>query len=91
MGALERLFDLPDGSAPDPAVVGEVQDQINGLLDVVESQDFPHRESRFVAGAVAVSARRCLQAFTTAYERSGRDATEGAVRTGSGLRRWRGG
>ena len=91
LGALERLFDLPDGSAPDPAVVGEVQDQINGLLDVVESQDFPHRESRFVAGAVAVSARRCLQAFTTAYERSGKDATEGAVRTGSGLRRRRGG
>ncbi|HEX5429260.1 MAG TPA: hypothetical protein VFX00_13115, partial [Pedococcus sp.] len=91
LDALARLFELPDGVAPDGAVVEEVQREIAGLLDAVESEEFPHRESRFVAGAAAVSARRCLDAFVAAYDRSGQDAAEAAVRTTGGIRGWRAG
>jgi uncharacterized membrane protein YgaE (UPF0421/DUF939 family) len=89
LDALARLFELPDGMAPDRVVVEEVQREITALLDAVESQEFPHRESRFVAGAVAISARRCLDAFVAAYDRSGQDAAEAVVRTTGGLRAWR--
>jgi len=91
LDALARLFELPDGMAPDGVVVQEVRREITALLDDVESEDFPHRESRFVAGAAAVSARRCLHAFVAAYDRSGRDAAEAAVRTGGGIKGWRAG
>ncbi|HEY3534615.1 MAG TPA: hypothetical protein VGK60_03540 [Pedococcus sp.] len=79
LDALARLFELPTGAVPDKALVREVRQQIAGLLDAVESQDLPHRESRFVAGAAAVSARRCLRAFVTAYDRSASEAVAGGV------------
>jgi hypothetical protein len=91
LDALARLFELPDGQSPDPAAVEQVRREITGLLDSVESQDRAHRETRFAAGAVALAARRCLDAFVAAYDRSGREAAQGLVRTGAGLRRRRGG
>lgn len=47
------------------ALVAEAEGDIAELLTEVDATEFADRESRYVAGSVAIAARRCLETFTT--------------------------
>ncbi|GGB76863.1 hypothetical protein N798_02315 [Knoellia flava TL1] len=75
MAALATLFEAVGDEVPDEEHVAQARRAVDGLIEGVESESGAGRESRYVAGAAAVSGLRCLEAFVTAQRRSGADAT----------------
>lgn len=75
LGSLSTLFDDLEGDVPHERQVELTRQRVDELIEGVESDQEGGRESRYVAGAVAVSGLRCLEAFVTAQRRSGPDAT----------------
>lgn len=75
LSSLSTLFDDLEGGVPHERQVEVTRQRVDELIDAVESDQEGGRESRYVAGAVAVSGLRCLEAFVTAHRRSGADAT----------------
>ena len=73
--SLSALFDDLEGEVPHGRQVEVTRQRVDELIDAVDSDQEGGRESRYVAGAVAVSGLRCLEAFVTAQRRSGADAT----------------
>lgn len=74
MIALATLFEELEHEVPDEQQVAAARASVDGLVDAVENET-GGRESRYVAGAAAVSGLRCLEAFVAAQRRSGADAT----------------
>lgn len=75
MTSLATLFEADGDEVPDERHVTGARRAVDGLIEAVEAEDGAGRESRYVAGAAAVSGLRCLEAFVTAQRRSGADAT----------------
>lgn len=73
MTALATLFEAED-EVPDERHVSAARAAVDGLIAEVENEGVAGRESRYVAGAAAVSGLRCLEAFVTSQRRSGKDA-----------------
>lgn len=72
MTSLATLFEA-EGEVPEEGHVSAARAAVDGLIESVEDGG-GGRESRYVAGAAAVSGLRCLEAFVTAQRRSGADA-----------------
>lgn len=75
MISLAVLFEALDDEVPDEGHVRAARAAVDGLIDAVDNESGAGRESRYVAGAAAVSGLRCLEAFVAAQRRSGGDAT----------------
>lgn len=75
LASLATLFDDLDEEVPHERQVGLTRQRVDELIDAVETDTEGGRESRWVAGAVAVSGLRCLEAFAIAQRRSGADAS----------------
>jgi hypothetical protein len=75
MISLAVLFEALDDEVPDEGHVRAARAAVDGLIDAVDNESGAGRESRYVAGAAAVSGLRCLEAFVTSQRRSGGDAT----------------
>lgn len=73
--SLGTLFDDLEDEVPHERQVELTRARVDELIEAVESDDEGGRESRYVAGAVAVSGLRCLEAFVAAQRRSGPDAS----------------
>ena len=74
--SLATLFDDVEDGVPHERQVELTRERVDQLVAAVEAEnDEGGRESRWVAGAVAVSGLRCLEAFVTAQRRSGQDAS----------------
>lgn len=65
--AVADALDHPEEVAPGSARTARAGSSIDTLLDHLDSTEFGDRESRYLAGAVAVSARRCLRTFARRY------------------------
>ncbi len=66
---LADVLDDPAGARGDSEHAREARASIRALLDAVDASRLPHREGRYLAGAMAISARRCLDAFVREYGR----------------------
>lgn len=69
LGRLADVLDSPDRSSPVSLPVREAEKAVDALLDQVDRERFPDRADRYLAGAVAVTARRCLHSYTRRHER----------------------
>jgi hypothetical protein len=76
MISLAVLFEALDDTLPDDGDVQAARQAVDGLIDAVDAESGAGRETRYVAGAAAVSGLRCLEAFVMAQKRSGADAAE---------------
>jgi hypothetical protein len=63
LGALADVLDHPLETAPGTERTRSAQRSINALIERVDKSRFQDRQSRLLAGAVAVTASRCLLTF----------------------------
>lgn len=75
LASLATLFDDLEDEVPHERQVELTRARVDALVAAVEDDVEGGRESRWVAGAVAVSGLRCLEAFVAAQRRSGPDAS----------------
>jgi hypothetical protein len=64
LAALADVLDTPGRAAPGSVLQREADEAIDVLLDKVDDQPFDDRMDRYMAGAVAVTVRRCLHTYT---------------------------
>jgi hypothetical protein len=64
LAALADVLDTPERAAPGSVLQRRADEAIDALLDQVDDQQFDDRMDRYLAGAVAVTAKRCLHTYT---------------------------
>lgn len=69
--ALADVLDKPWQAAPDSPLLRRAEKVIDALLDQVDAEEFEQRADRYLAGALAVTARRCLHTFARRYGGAG--------------------
>ena len=71
---LADVLDAPDEASEHAPAVVRAHASVDTLLDRSDDAGGTDREGRYLAGAVAIAARRCLDTFVLRYERSGATA-----------------
>ena len=71
LGVLADVLGDPSHAAPDSALLRRAEEVIGSLLDRVDEEEFADRADGYLAGALAVTARRCLHTYTRRHGRAG--------------------